>query len=211
MKKKETFISKYMEFELLEGRSPHSVLEFCKTNKTPETDFYKHFSSLNQLRKAIVESTVNETIQVLNADENYASFSAKEQGLALFYTLFEELKEHRSYFLAKYAHLQNLKDGWKDWDDFFRQFDARMEQIILHAKENHEVTDRPLIGNYYAKSFRLTFTYVFRVWLKDESKAFETTDAAIEKSVNLAFELLSQGPLDRIIDFGRFAIKTKFI
>jgi hypothetical protein len=33
---------------------------------------------------------------------------------------------------------------------------------------------------------------------------FEKTDAAIEKSVNLAFDLIGKGILDNALDFGKF-------
>jgi hypothetical protein len=46
-------------------------------------------------------------------------------------------------------------------------------------------------------------------WIKDNSKGFEATDAAIEKSVNLGFDLVGPGPLDSIIDFGRFLISQR--
>ena len=211
MKKKETFIAKYQEFELLHGRSPHSVVEFCKAYKSTEEEFYKHFSGLTQLRKEILLSIINETIIILDADDNYESYSGREQALAFFFTLVEELKSHRSYLQAKYATIHSVKEGWKDWEMFFRQFDARMEQVVLAAKQSDEIAERPIVGAYYAKSFRLTFTYIFRVWINDESNNFETTDAAIEKSVNLAFELLGKGALDSIVDFGRFALKTKWM
>jgi AcrR family transcriptional regulator len=209
VKKKETILEKYKVFELTNGRAPHSVFEFCQANKANEGDFYQHFSSLTQLKRAILENMMQETIAVLDNDEAYAEYSAREKALALFYTLIEVLKGNRSYLQYKYQDLHQVKSNYKDWEDFFRLFDARMEGIMLEAKQNEEVIERPLIGKYYGSSFKLTFTYVFRVWLNDDSKNFERTDAAIEKSVNLAFELFSQGPLDSILDFGRFAVKTK--
>lgn len=209
MKKKETILEKYKTFELTKGREPHSVFEFCQVNKGKETDFYQHFSSLKQLKREILENMMTETTAVLDNDPSYEEYSAREKALALFYTLIEVLKANRSYLLYKYQDLNHVKGNYKDWEDFFRRFDARMEAIMLEAKQNDEIIERPLIGKYYGSSFKLTFTYVFRVWLNDDSKQFERTDAAIEKSVNLAFELFSQGPLDSILDFGRFAVKTK--
>ena len=90
--------------------------------------------------------------------------------------------------------------------DFHAQSNISFIRHKIHELEKFTEKKRPFTRLVFSKEF-----YEARVWLKDESKAFETTDAAIEKSVNLAFELLSQGPLDSIIDFGRFALKTKFI
>ena len=209
--KTETVFKKYIEFELLEGRAPHSVFEFCKKNRFSEENFYEHFNNLDQVKSLFLKSLIDETIEVLDKDENYDDYSGREKMLALFYTLFEIFKSNRSYLIHKYSNFSDVKENYKDWKKFFLQFEARVTQIIQDAKSNEEVIERPLVGKYYAKSFQLTFTYVFRTWVNDTSKGFETTDVAIEKSVNLAFELLGQGALDQIIDFGRFAIKNKVI
>ena len=209
MKKKDTITKKYAEFELLEGRAPHSVFELCNHAKIQEKTFYNHFNSLASIKKYILESLVNQTIERIDDDENYAEFSANEKALALFFTLFEEFMEQRSYLILKYSSIKDVRHLAGDWDSFFMQFNARMEQIIQEAKSTEEVVSRPYIGDYYAKSFKLVFLYIFRVWINDDSEKFQTTDAAIEKSVNLAFEFLGHSPLDSILDFGKFAMKTK--
>lgn len=209
LKKKETFIEKYKEFELLKGRTPHSVFEFCKEYKTNEAAFYEHFNSLVQIRKHIMASFINDTIKVLDADADYEEFNSKEKFLALFYTLFENFKESRSYLILKYNDKKDFKGKIDDWSLFNLQFNARLESIISDAKANNEMKEIPYISSQYSKAYKLALMYVFRVWLNDESEKFETTDAAIEKSINVAYELLSSGPLDAIFDFGRFAVKTK--
>jgi len=50
---------------------------------------------------------------------------------------------------------------------------------------------------------------VLRYWIKDDSERFEMTDAAIEKAVNLSFQLISSGTLDSILDFGKFVFARK--
>jgi hypothetical protein len=209
LKKKETFIEKYKEFELLKGRAPHSVFEFCKEYKTNEIAFYEHFNSLVQIRKHLMATYIHETIKILDADEDYKEFNSKEKLLALFYTLFENFKESRSYLMHKYNDKKDFKGKMDDWSLFNLQFNARLEHIITDAKANNEMKEVPYISSQYSKAFKLALIYVFRVWVNDESENFETTDAAIEKSINVAFEMLSSGPLDALFDFGKFAIKTK--
>jgi hypothetical protein len=211
MKKEESLIKQYVEFELLEGRAPNYVFEFCKHFNHKETTFYKYFNSLKQIRKKILGNLAYTILGTLDNDKNYAEFNANEKALALFFTTFETFLDNRSYLISKYDKTRDLKNLSGDWDLFFTLFDERMNSIVDEAKQNEEVKDRPYIGNYYGKSFKLVFLYVFRVWLNDESENFETTDAAIEKSVNLAFEFLGQSPLDSLIDFGKFAMKTKVV
>jgi hypothetical protein len=211
MKKEESLVKQYIEFELLEGRAPNSVFEFCKHYNLKEPTFYKYFNSLKQIRKKVLGDIAATIIERLDNDKNYLEFNANEKALALFFTTFESFLDNRSYLISKYDKVKDLKQLAGDWDLFFTHFDGRMNQIVDEAKQNEEVKDRPYIGNYYGKSFKLVFLYVFRVWLNDESENFETTDAAIEKSVNLAFEFLGQSPLDSLIDFGKFAMKTKVL
>lgn len=83
MKKKETILEKYKVFELTNGRAPHSVFEFCQANKANEGDFYQHFSSLTQLKRAILENMMQETIAVLDNDEAYAEYSARGKSFGI--------------------------------------------------------------------------------------------------------------------------------
>jgi hypothetical protein len=45
-------------------------------------------------------------------------------------------------------------------------------------------------------------------WIKDTSKGFEATDAAIEKSVTLGFKLMGENMLDQVFDFGKFMFQN---
>lgn len=211
MGKKETIAKKYTEFELLEGRAPHSVFEISKYATIQEKTFYKYFNNLESVRKFILEHLINQTLERLNEDESYESFSSNEKALALFFTLFEEFMNQRSYLIFKYISVKDVRHLVGDWESFFRQFNARMEQIIQEGKHTEEIVSRPYLSDYYAKGFKLVFLYAFRVWINDSSEKFQTTDAAIEKSVNLAFEFFGHSPLESIIDFGKFAIKTKVV
>jgi len=46
-------------------------------------------------------------------------------------------------------------------------------------------------------------------WKNDDSKSFENTDAAVEKSVNLSLDLIEKGPLDSMLDFAKFLYQNK--
>lgn len=205
----EKIINGYIEFELLNGRKPHSVLELTKKLKITEPSFYKVFPNLEVLQQSIPLQAINVTLVRLDDDAQYEEFSAREKILSVYFTLFEELEKNRSYFLYKYGDVKNASHQFKDWSLFMERMNERIEQILTEAKQTEEIKDRPYIGNHYSKGYKLVFTYLFRVWLKDDSNGFSTTDAAIEKSVNLSFDMLGVSPLDSLIDFGKFALKTK--
>lgn len=199
----------YIEFVLLNGREPHSEFEICKKLEIEEKEFYTSFSSLESLRQYILVNHLKDICDSLDNDEEYKDFSAKDKTLTLFFSLFEKFKEDRSYLLWKYSKLDALPEKSKDWKAFLDLLQTRMNGVLNDAKSSNEIKDRPYIGEHYAKGFKIAFLYLFRVWLKDDSEDFETTDAAIEKSINLSFEMLATSPLDSLIDFGKFAFSTK--
>ncbi len=205
----EKIIQEYVEFELLNGRAPHSVLELTKKMKIAEASFYKIFPSLEILRQNIPLNAIEKTVERLDADEQYEEFSGREKLLSLYFTLFEELHTKRSYYVMKYSGAKESLKNKNDWDLFSKKMNERIDEIIGEAKQSDEIKDRPYVGDHYSKGFKLVFAYLFRVWLKDDSAEFSTTDAAIEKSVNLSFDMLGVSPLDSLIDFGKFALKTK--
>lgn len=199
----------YIEFQLLNGRKPHSVLELTKKLKITEEEFYKHFPTLEKITQKIPLNNLLNAVTRLQQDANYPEFSSREKLLGIFFTLFEELNKNRSYYLFNYTDIQQIGSQAKDWKPFLAKLDEVIDEILSEAKKDEEIKDRPLIGEHYSKGFKLVFTYLFRVWLKDESEGFTTTDAATEKTVNLSFDMLQSNQLDALIDFGKFAFKTK--
>lgn len=199
----------YIEFELLNGRAPHSVFELTKKIKMEETVFYQSFGNLEQVQQSIPLNLLKKTLSIMDEDPQYGSFSAREKLLALYFTLFEQFQTQRSYLLLKYNDLRKAPQSMKDWKLFFEEMETRVENILSDGKISDEIKDRPIIGNHFAKCFKLVFTYLFRVWMNDDSVEFANTDAAIEKTVNLSVDMLGTSPIDSILDFGKFALKTK--
>lgn len=210
MTTEEKIIKGYVEFELLNGRPPHSVFELAKKIKLDESVFYESFTNLDKVRQAVLTGLLNQTLSVMDADPQYLGFSSREKLLALFFTLFEQFKAQRSYLLVKYSNLLKMPQSMQDWKPFLEGLDARIDAILGEGKETEEIKDRPVIGAHFSKGYKLIFNYLFRVWVNDDSVDFSNTDAAIEKTVNLSFDMMGSTPLDSLLDFGKFAMKTKF-
>jgi hypothetical protein len=205
----EKIINGFIDFQLMNGRLPHSVLELTKKIKITEKAFYEHFSSLNAVSLQIPLSDLKGALERLHNDPNYQEFTEREKLLGLFFTLFEEMKNNRSYYLFNYSKIQKIGEQANDWNPFLNELESQVEGMLSDAKKNEEIKDRPFIGEHYSKGFKLVFTYLFRVWLNDDSQGFTTTDAAIEKSINLSFDMLQSNQFDSLLDFGKFALKTK--
>lgn len=199
------FIDAYIEQVLEHGEAPASVWKFCKHLDVPEADFYKHFASLQALEGAIWAQLATRTIETLHADEDYAGYSTREKWLAFSFTYLENLKAYRSFALERFPRAEScLCSGrLKKLEAAISEF---AEEVIEAGKEEGTIADRGPLLQAYPKAFFGHIIWISHFFLDDESENFERTDAAIEKSVNLAFDLVGNQVLDNIVDFARFIL-----
>jgi hypothetical protein len=202
-------IDAYVAYVLEHGEQPKSVHAFAKSIEIDENEFYKYFASFAVVEKQILLAIFNETKQQLTNDEGFKGYSAREKMLAFFYAWIEHARHQRSYLL--HIHAQNkwqtpvpaYLGGIKD------EFKAFAQEILNEGIESHEVSQRKYISDKYPDGLWVQFAFIHQFWLKDDSKDFEKTDAAIEKSLQLAFELMGKGVLDAAIDFGKFLFQNR--
>jgi AcrR family transcriptional regulator len=198
----------YQEYLLENGEKPNSVYAFAKKAKLKETEFYEEYNSFTAVEAAIWKRYFDETIEKLQQDTTYQNYGAREKLLAFYYTWVEVLKENRSYILV--ALPQNVKlisENLKQLQALRQSFSCYVKGLIYEGVEKQEVKQRPFFTEQYYRFFWLQLLFVLRFWLQDESKGFEKTDTAIEKAVNLSFEMIGNTTLDTAVDFIKFLIK----
>ena len=201
-------IKKYIAFVEEKGERPKSECAFAKYMKMTETTFYTYFPSLSVLEQEVWQSTIEHTILRLNTDQNYANFSAREKLLSFYYTYIEELNEHRSFYkqLLK-LDINNLRSIPSQFKKIRENYLKYIEGIIAEAKDKGEIKPRTILERTYGDLLFLQFLFVLRYWYGDDSKGFEKTDAAIEKAVNLSFEVLNSNIIDSMLDFAKFILR----
>lgn len=203
-------IDGYIEYVLENGSEPASVFKFAKGLKIKEEVFYEYFTSFEGIKKAVWERIFDKTKEDLESQEVYPTYTAREKLLGFFFTWVEHLKKHRSYLLAVYTDKATMSvqmsSEWKGFKEKFKDF---VNDIILEGKETEEIASRPYISDKYDEAIWLQVMFVFRYWLKDTSPGFEKTDAAIEKSVNLAFDLMGKSAVDSFVDFAKFLFQSR--
>ena len=199
----------YIRFLLLNGKDPISVLHFTESIGISEDVFYSNFNSFKAIEKAIWKSLITNTIEILHNDSEYADYSAREKTLAFFYTFIEVLKNNRSFVLYKLEGWSPEKGFPFFLTDFYTEFSEYMNNIIGEAMDNQEVLSRPGVSSQYVQFYKISISYILKVWIGDSSSEYQVTDAAIEKSVNLIYDLLQKGPLDGMIDFVKFIYQNK--
>lgn len=202
-------VDAYLDYVLTEGRRPATVYAFTKKLKIQESAFYQEFSSFEALEEKVLKTMTEEVIQSLTQSEEWSGFSAREKVLSFFFALIEKLKEKRSF-------LQWLQDQTSDKDlkpaylkGLKYAFEQMADSIISKGMDDQEVKKRGKLSDKYTDALWIQFLFIYRFWLKDKSTDFEKTDEAIEKSVNLYFDLVGQSPLDSMIEFGKFLLHNR--
>jgi len=206
---KERIIAAFKKHLLTKGENPPSVYVFAEELGISEAEFYTNFSSFESLHKEIWNDFLKSTVSALRANEEYAEYSVREKMLSFYYTLVEVLKSNRSFVLLSHSKMEgvelipsSLKTSRKTYIDY-------INGLVEEGLQSGEFKKRPYLSEKYAEALWLQFLFLLRFWVKDESRNFEQTDALIEKTVKLTFELLGESPLDSFIDLAKFLYQNK--
>lgn len=199
----------YKNYWLENGKRPVSVYAFCQLLALPETTFYDMYSSFDAVEKDLWLSFFQDTVDKLKEDETYRQYSAREKLLTFYFLWVQQLRENRSFILQQKEnhripglHLEKLETFRHAFYDYIRE-------LIKEGYQTGEIKERKYISDQYVHGFWMQALFVLRYWIKDTSERFEMTDAAIEKAVNLSFQLISSNTIDSLLDFGKFMFAGK--
>ncbi len=205
---KEAFQKAFIERILTEGKVPASIFLFAKDLKSTEGEFYEHFNSFKALERSIWTTWFEQTQHNIEHDEAYVDYTVREKILAFYYTWIELLKNNRSFAMHSFDKLGKRDTQPSYLSGVRTHFDVFINDLMMEGKDTTEVAERPF-SSQYSKVFWMHFLFICKFWSNDESSDFEKTDAAIEKSVNLAFDLIGKGALDSFLDFGKFIFQNR--
>jgi hypothetical protein len=206
---KDRLITLYMDYVLEEEKTPGTVYKFCKENKIKEQEFYQFFGSFEGLEKGIWERFYEHVLNVIGKSAEYESFSTREKMLTFYYTFFEILTANRSYVLFALHKgsmpLQNLEQ-LKGLRKRVKSFAA---DLVREGNEGKSVKILKQSETVFSEAAWIQLLFLLKFWKDDNSAGFESTDVAIEKSVNTIFDVFDNTPLERVVDFGKFLWKEK--
>lgn len=200
----------YMDYVLEHEAYPKSVYKFCKNNKIKEEDFYAFFGSFEALQKAIWNTFHTNTVNLLNKNKEYGSFSNKDKMLTYFYTMFELLTLNRSYVLFTLDGKRQLLDKMNELKELRRHIKDFASELVEEGNADKTLKITKQSPRIFSEGAWVQFLFLLRFWIDDSSAGFEKTDLAIEKSVTTIFDVFDNTPLDSIIDFGKFLYKENF-
>lgn len=207
---KDFFISGYKDYCSRVGNVPSSAYRLCKFLYIQEVDFSIHFDSIKDLQRTVWNSFLFTTIERLAASEEYENYCARERLLAFYYTLFEDLKPEHAFYKATFQQLKLTLFTNHQVAIFKAAFGPYINELIALAKETEEISARAVIENYYEQAFSVHFLFLLNFWSSDTSQNFQDTDAAVEKSTNLLFDLLQRNAGDATADFAKFLFTHGF-
>lgn len=91
---------------------------------------------------------------------------------------------------------------------FKSEFLSWANNLVIEGKDTDEIANRPFISDRYGEALWIQTLFILNFWRNDESAGFVQTDAAIEKAVNVAFDLMGRGAVDSIMDLAKFIFQS---
>ncbi|MEM7143556.1 MAG: TetR/AcrR family transcriptional regulator [Verrucomicrobiota bacterium] len=203
-------MGRYREQVLETGHAPASVYAFTKSFGASERDFFEQFASFEALESAIWRTAVEETIAKVQEPEDWEAFTAQQKLLTFYFAFTDQILNQRSFFLARFPR----SDGRCGWPP--KHLHGMRDAFVTFAKstvdtgmERDEIVCRGPLTRGYPQGLFLHFLTVIDFNLNDDSSAFERTDAFIEKSMRLAFDLIGTQAIDSAADLVRFLFRRK--
>jgi len=185
------------------GKPPESVYRFAQSLDLNERDFFEQFASFDAIEGVLWQELVERVANSVSAGPEWASFSARQRLLAFYFGFVEEALNWRSLLLlhlgkigplARPAYLRGMESSFK----------AFASEVLQHGLASGELAPRGRLEATYPEALYVHFRGLIDFNLKDESAGYERTDAFVEKTVNLAFDLLRPHAIDSAFDLIRF-------
>lgn len=208
---REEIMEAYSELLLTTGERPKTVYLFTQKLGIEEAAFYHYFSSLERLEQEFLVHFFQESLKLTQQIEGYEQMNAKEKLLNLYYIFFENLAMNRS--LVRLILSSNLKSKYKKLKSLrkeHRNYTGTLDIKDWAILEN--LPEKLKTSRHYSKQEVLWFHFVsvLKFWMEDASSDFEKTDAYIEKSMDLGWEMVEHPIASKFFDFGKFIWQEKF-
>ena len=210
----ELILDLYSKYVLRNNKKPLNVFTFCDDNQIKESDFYFYYANFDQLEAHYLKFFMDQTLILINQDENFAGQNAKTKMLSFYFTFFEQLTLNRSLIMYLIGEdkdkMQNMKKLWalkKEFQMFIRSLQINESFMDMENEKMQKFEN--LKNKGVEELFWGHFLTTLKFWMEDTSSNFEKTDIFIEKSVDTSFEFLDVKPLKKLLDLGKFVFNTK--
>lgn len=194
----------YIDYVLTNDEQPKSVYSFVKKLKITEAEFYAFYASFDSIEKNIWFGLTVEAIDEVKKQELWEQYSSREKMLSFFYSYVELLKSQRSfviYSLKKQPKKLGTPAILSGVKPIFENF---AEEIINDGLASGELADRKFFAKRYKDALWVQYAFILNFWIEDDSNGFEKTDEAIERGIQVTFDLFQRSPIDNLFEYGKF-------
>ena len=198
----------YIDYVLTHNEPPKSVYDFAKKLGISEADFYNYFASFVSIEKSVWATLTLEAVEKIKEQQIWMEYSSREKILSFFYTYIELLKTKRSfiiYTLKKQTKRLSPPEILSAAKPVFENF---AEEVINEGLDSGELAQRKFFTKRYKDGLWMQFLFIVNFWAEDDSNDFEKTDEAIEKGINVAFDLFQRSPIDNLFEYGKFLARN---
>ena len=209
MEIQQQLIDAYKHLAIEKGILPVSQKEIAVAAGLEVEDFAECFPNLDAIQEVVWVQSLRATLELLENSEEYVQYSTREKMLAFYFTFFEKLDGEHDFL-----RLFEPKVGiWNYNPTFLTKFKVAflsfVEEIIKEGLDSKEIADRLMMGSAYGGWHWPQMMFLLNKWMEDSSEGHVITDQAIEKSVNLGFDVMGRNVLDSAFDFAKFMVSSQ--
>lgn len=194
----------YIDYVLTNGEPPKSVYTFAKKLKITESDFYKIYGSFEAIEKAVWEDLTLQAIITIKEQEVWPQYTSREKMLSFFYSYIELLKTKRSFIIYTLKKNPKRISTPSCLSGARLAFESFAEDVVNEGLNSGELAERKFLSKKYKDALWVQFAFIINFWIDDDSTDFEKTDEAIEKGINVTFDLFQRSPIDNLFEYGKF-------
>lgn len=220
----------YIDYCVSHQKRPASLKTFAELQEMLLSDLQQKYSSFDALESEIFAQIWETTQTQLSNDAMFYQYNTREKLLAMYYTWIELLNNQKEFILF----LDEKGGIWSEVFDnllvgkvfthnlfspivnIYPNYLQGMKKPFTHFTQNiinnalgEEVANRFWLNSRYGDALWLITLFLFRFWVKDESKDAEKTDAALEKALNWFFDVIKPNAWDSGFDLVKFMWQNK--
>lgn len=196
---REQIISAYKDI-LLKGVESVNTYTVSKAAGISEKEFYKYFSSVDAVGRAIWSELFDKVQEELNQSEVYKEYGSREKILAYFFTFFDVALPEKAFMLKTYYKPNIIEEYRKKYREY-------IAHLVEEGIEKQEIKERFTLSNYYPDAIWLLHLRLIYFWLHDHSENHVDTEKAIEVFSKVPLELMGENILDSMFESLKFTFE----
>ncbi|MCH6257483.1 TetR/AcrR family transcriptional regulator [Puniceicoccaceae bacterium K14] len=212
-KKEETrrkLIDTAVEMIMEEGYQKATMKKIAKAAGVGPATIYKYFPSKEKLLVGFYVQKARYAIEDLEAVDDFAEFSLKEKVQALLEGYLEHLLVDREFAMKSLEMILNSASlVYSDTAPIKKEFKQVITRFLDEAEGKGEIAEMPF-RDLVPEMLCHFVVGVLIYWSKDESEEFADTTRMIDLSLELGYEVLSSGIINKSFDLGSFFLKSYF-